>query len=232
MVAVPELPADPTFYASAIADAGYFEAVQLTSDDIARRTQYAANSARQSAAAQTTDLDGYLKSLEMVLKWGAVDAPSLKRAVQLTNKTNQFNLTTRRITDAEMAEICSDRHSICLQFRLIDKFGDNGLISIITGRLDPGSGQLEIDRWLMSCRVLGRGVENAALQILADQSRALGAVSLRGRYVPSAKNNMVRDHYMRLGFTLLEGHGDAGADWLLNLENALPASLAIKIEKE
>jgi FkbH-like protein len=212
MVSVPELPEDPTLYPATLADAGYFESLHLTQEDFGRAGQYQANAQRGSLLASATDLDGYLRSLEMRALWSRFDKVGQVRIVQLINKTNQFNLTTRRVADEEIAALIEDDRALTLQIRLTDTFGDNGIIAIVAGSFVPGTRDIRLDTWLMSCRVLGRGMEEETLNLVAEQATALGAERLIGVYRPTAKNGMVRDHYSRLGFTL------EGDDWVLPLD--------------
>jgi FkbH-like protein len=144
--------------------------------------------------------------------WGRFDKVGQARIVQLINKTNQFNLTTRRVTDEEIAALIEDDRALTLQIRLTDSFGDNGIIAIVIGVFEPGTRDIRLDTWLMSCRVLGRGMEEETLNLVAEQALALGADRLIGAYRPTAKNGMVRDHYARLGFD------QAGEDWVLALD--------------
>ncbi len=198
MVAVPELNDDPASYAATIADAGYFESVTISKEDLSRAAQYQANQARAAERGAATDLPAYLRGLEMRLIWKTFDRLGLSRIVQLINKTNQFNLTTKRYTEAEILDVMADDRAFGLQLRLLDRFGDNGIIAIVIGRLTGTDCQ--IDTWLMSCRVLGRGVEAATLNLIAAQAAAMGAERLIGTYIPTAKNAMVADHYQKLGF--------------------------------
>jgi FkbH-like protein len=216
MVAVPELPDDPALYPRAIAAAGYFEACSVTTEDRARTSLYSSNAERQALAAQATDLPGYLRSLEMNLFWGRFDEVNRQRIVQLINKTNQFNLTTRRYTDDDYSDVMNDGDAFGLHFRLTDRFGDNGIISVVIGRKVDGATVL-VDTWLMSCRVLGREVEQAVLGIVAARARELGAERLIGEYKPTARNEMVARHYERLGFRLLvrEPDGSSRAERVL-----------------
>jgi FkbH-like protein len=222
MVAVPELPDDPGLYAQTIADAGYFEAVTLTCEDLERGAQYQANLARESLKTSATDVEGYLRGLNMELRWSRFDRIGSRRIVQLINKTNQFNLTTRRTDEAAVLALIGDSRALTLQLRLLDQFGDNGIIAAVAGRFDDGTDDLKLDTWLMSCRVLGRGVEFAALNLIAEQARVLGAARLIGEYRPSAKNGMVREHYAGLGFDLLERSADGGTFWMLPLAGFQP----------
>ncbi len=206
MVAVPELPEDPSGYADRIAQAGYFEALAITPEDRARAGLYAANAERTLAAAEAADLPSYLAGLAMRLVWRPFDAVGLARIVQLVNKTNQFNLTTRRITEDEARGLIDDPDAVALQVRLVDRLGDNGMIGIVIARRD-GSDAFVVETWLMSCRVLGRGVEAAMLAVLAGAVAERGGRALIGLYRPSPKNAMVAGHYPGLGFTPLEPDG-------------------------
>ena len=222
MVAVPELPEDPTFYAATIADAGYFEAVRITAEDRDRAGLYRQNAARDEALTSATDMDGYLRSLEMRAIWGRFDATNLPRIVQLINKTNQFNLTTQRTTDAAIQTAIDDPSALTLQIRLLDQFGDNGIIAIVAGAADPATTTIRLHTWLMSCRVLGRGMELETLNLVVAQAKQLGASELIGEYRPTAKNGMVRNHYERLGFTRVEERADGTTTWSLDLSIFVP----------
>ncbi|MBV9860695.1 MAG: HAD family hydrolase [Alphaproteobacteria bacterium] len=226
-VAVPEVPDDPALVPQALADAGYFEAVAVTDDDRVRTSQYQSNKARESLKASATDLDGYLRGLDMRLVWRRFDRPGLQRTVQLINKTNQFNLTTRRYTEDEVLAVMEDRNAFGLQLRLIDRFGDNGVIAIVIGRKN-GTDVL-IDTWLMSCRVLGRQVEATTLNLVAAAARRLGGKRLLGEYLPTRKNAMVRDHYAKLGFEVIEARQDGGSMAALDLDDFAPARSFIEV---
>jgi FkbH-like protein len=221
-VAVPELPADEALWPFALAAAGYFETTAFTSDDAARARTYAANAERTAALDSATDMAGYLKGLRMALTGGRVTDAQLPRVVQLINKTNQFNLTTRRRDDATVRQLITERDTIALHFSLTDRFGDNGLVSVIIARPDQAlpNGNLLIDTWLMSCRVLGRNAEAAALSVLLDAAANCGATSLIGEYRPTPKNGLVRHHYAGLGFEEISppSNATAGATfWRLNI---------------
>ncbi len=230
MVAVPEVSDDPTTYPQTIADAGYFEAVAITEEDRERTSQYQGNRARAALMASTTDLGGYLRGLEMELIWRPFDRIGLQRIVQLINKTNQFNLTTRRTTEAEVQALMEDPRGFGLQLRLLDRFGDNGIIAIVIGRMLDGA-DLLIDTWLMSCRVLGRQVEPTTLNLIAAEARRLGAKRLIGEYVPTAKNAMVKDHYVRLGFTVIDSDATGASRAMLDLAGFTPAATFIDVKK-
>jgi len=214
MVAVPELPDDPALFARALADAGYFEGIRITEEDRERTRQYQVNAERSVLLAESADLPTYLRGLEMKLVWKEFDAVGLQRIVQLINKTNQFNLTTKRYNEADIRAIMEDPDAFGLQLRLIDRYGDNGVIAIVIGK--RRNDEVAIDTWLMSCRVLGRQVEEATLGLIADATARLGAERIVGEYSPTAKNAMVRDHYLKLGFTHVESLGSGGTRWELD----------------
>lgn len=228
MVGVPELPEDPGLFAQTIADAGYFEAVALTGEDLDRGAQYQANLARETLKNDATDVESYLRGLNMELRWSPFDRVGSQRIVQLVNKTNQFNLTTRRTEEAAVLALIGDPRALTLQLRLLDGFGDNGVIAVVAGRFADGTSDLRLHTWLMSCRVLGRQVETATLNVIACQARVLGASRLIGEYVRSAKNGMVREHYAKLGFDLLERSADGSTSWALALSDFQPRPTFIR----
>jgi FkbH-like protein len=201
-VGVPELPEDVANYAARVAEAGYFETISFTADDASRNRAYALNEERRAALEQASDMDGYLRGLAMTMTVRNVRPAELSRVTQLINKTNQFNLTTRRYTEAAIEQMANEPMAIAVSARLRDKFGDNGLISVILARPDPALPRYEllIDTWLMSCRVLGRQVEEAVLDVIAMEALHRGVRALVGEYRPSGRNGMVADHYAKLGF--------------------------------
>jgi len=230
MVAVPEVSDDPATFAQTLADAGYFEAVAVTEEDRVRTDQYQGNRQRDQLKASATDLDAYLRSLEMQLLWRRFDQIGLQRTVQLINKTNQFNLTTRRYSEEDVVAVIDDPRAFGLQLRLIDRFGDNGIIAIVIGKMQ-GDNDLLIDTWLMSCRVLGRQVEPTTLNLVAGAAKRLGARRLIGEYLPTKKNGMVKDHYQKLGFTVIEQGGDGSSRSVLELPTFVPASTFIDVRE-
>jgi FkbH-like protein len=228
LTAVPELPDDPAFYPRILAAAGYFEAVSFSQEDRERAAYYQANAERAAALAATDDIDGYLRSLEMVCEIGRVGPLTRQRVAQLINKSNQFNLTTRRYSEQEVQAMEANPAKHLIQVRLKDSFGDNGIISVIIA--DKSAKAWEIDTWLMSCRVLGRRVEEAVLDHLVQVARSTGAESLIGRYIPTAKNRMVAEHYRKLGFELDESQDDGETLWRLDMEKAVRPELPMRIE--
>ena len=228
LVGVPELPEDPALYPRAIGAAGYFEAVAFSTEDRHRADYYHANAERAAALSATGDLCDYLASLDMVCSIGRVGPLSRSRVAQLINKSNQYNLTTRRYSEAEVALAENDREQHAIQIRLVDRFGDNGIISVIIANKEDK--EWTIDTWLMSCRVLGRRVQEAALVHLAAAAVSEGAKRILGRYIPSARNRMVAGHYQSLGFTLVDTAADGTTEWRLELAKYEPPVLPIRIE--
>ncbi len=231
MVAVPEVPDDdPARVPGVLADAGYFESLGITADDLKRGAQYQDNRARDGLRAAATDMEGYLRALDMRLVWNRFDSLGQARVVQLINKTNQFNLTTRRHQDADVAAVAADPQAFGLQLRLLDRFGDNGMIAVVIGRLTAPD-TVTIDTWLMSCRVLGRGVERTTLNVVAAQARALGAARLVGEYLPTGRNGMVREHYDRLGFAPLTDGPSGARTAVLDLTAFTPQTTLIHLSE-
>lgn len=228
LVAVPELPDDPSLFPRMLMAAGYFEAVAFTHDDRERAGMYQANAARVASVQASGDIDSYLASLDMVCTIRLVDGTSRARVAQLINKSNQYNLTTRRYTEAQVEAMEDDPKRHFSQLRLVDKFGDSGIICVlVANRL----GQTwDIDTWLMSCRVLGRRLQEAALAHLVGAARADGAERLVGRYLPSPKNAMVREHYRKLGFALTEEADNGATSWTLDLTDYAPPELPMAID--
>ncbi len=226
MVAVPELPEDPESYVSCLANAGYFEAIEITGEDRERTQLYRANASREALRQTSTDLGSYLRGLEMQLLCSSFDELGFNRIVQLIGKTNQFNLTTQRYTEADVRAIMRNPSALTMQLRLTDIHGDNGVIGIVIGVRHAET--LNIENWLMSCRVLGREVEQATLNLLCARASAMGCSRLLGVYRPSAKNVLVREHYGRLGFTLLESMDDGSTRWILPLHKYIERPTPIR----
>ena len=220
MVSVPELPEDVAGYVSCLAAAGYFEAVAFTIEDQKRAEQYAANASRAAELQSANSMEEFLAGLAMATTFGPVRDVDISRVAQLINKTNQFNTTTRRYSLDEVTRFCTDPACLVLQFRLIDRLGDNGLVSAMILRRDSKEADVfDIDTWIMSCRVFGRELEFEAMNIAVEAVRSAGARILRGEYIPTAKNAVIKDLYSSLGYTVLTEPGsDAGTTrWQLSL---------------
>jgi FkbH-like protein len=228
-VAVPELGADPALYPRHVMAGGYFEALVFLDEDRQRVEQYQANAKRASLQSQARDLDAYLNSLEMVMTVSPFDKAGRSRITQLINKSNQFNLTARRYTEAEVEQLGDDPDTLTFQIRLADSFGDNGMISVII--LRKTDKQWSIDTWLMSCRVLGRGVERAALNEIVAHVGQAGGTHIAGLYRPTDRNEMVAEHYRKLGFALEETQSDGSTCWSLSVNGYQPARIHMKVIK-
>ncbi len=228
-VAVPELPPNPALYGRTLLAAGYFEAVAFSEEDRKRADFYEENAKRVALASEVGDLAGYLASLKMRIGFRPFDPTGRSRVTQLINKSNQFNLTTRRYTELEVAEIEADPSCFTLQVRLADVFGDNGVISVVICR-PRSAAEWEIDTWLMSCRVLGRGVEQMMLNEILRQARNKGIERLIGVYLPTQRNGLVRDHYAKLGFRLVFEDASGVTTWELPADSEI-ATPAMEVER-
>jgi FkbH-like protein len=215
-VAVPEMPADPALYARTLSAAGYFEAGVFSQEDLRRADYYAGNARRAALQKQVGDIREYLASLNMEIVFQPFDETGRARITQLINKSNQFNLTTRRYTEAEVARVEIDPTCFAMQVRLSDTLGDNGMISVVICRATSAN-EWEIDSWLMSCRVLGRCVENMVLRELLEHAAARKIRRLIGTYSPTDRNKLVEQHYSKLGFTLQEERADGTTIWHLEV---------------
>lgn len=230
-VALPELPSDPSWYPWFLASAGYFEALSFSEEDRLRVESYASDAKRAAVLARTGDLGDYLKSLGMKMRAGPFDAKNRPRITQLINKTNQFNLTTRRYTEAEVTAMEDAPGVHTLQVRLGDSFGDFGMIGVAIARQpDAAEPTWMIDTWLMSCRVLGRKVEEAMLAQIVAAARAAGISRIEGLYRPTPKNGMVKDHYTKLGFSSVEERADGECVFALDVSAYEAPELPIEIE--
>ena len=214
--AVPEMGEQPERFIRAIDRMGYFEVTELSADDGARTEMYRQNAARSRLESTFADYGAYLRSLEMRAEILPFSPMYFSRIAQLTNKSNQFNLTTRRFTQAEIQAMAEDERYVTLYGKLSDKFGDNGVVSVVIGEIKED--RLDIILWLMSCRVLKRDMEYAMMDALAGRCQALGLRTVRGYYFPTAKNGMVRDFYAKQGFDKIEDAPDGSTAWRLELD--------------
>ena len=218
-VAVPELPDDPAFYARVLSAAGYFELVTFSSEDLKRADFYQDNARRINLQKQSTDIEDYLASLKMVITFQPFDETGRPRITQLINKSNQFNLTTKRYTEPEVAAAEKDPTCFTLQVRVADIFGDNGMISVAICRKRDAD-VWEIDTWLMSCRVIGRRIEDTVLREIVDHAKRAGIHKLAGTYIPTGRNQLVVRHYEKLGFRRIGERPDGTTAWELDVDSA------------
>ena len=226
--AVPEMGERPEYFIRAIDRMGCFEVTELSADDGARHEMYRQNAARSRLESAFADYGEYLRSLEMRAEICPFSPMYFSRIAQLTNKSNQFNLTTRRFTQGEIQSMAEDSRYVTLYGRLADKFGDNGVVSVAAGEIRGDS--LDIILWLMSCRVLKRDMEYAMMDQLVRRCRELGIRTLVGYYFPTAKNDMVREFYAGQGFTRISQEQDGSTVWRLDLENYEKKNHVITIE--
>jgi len=228
-VSVPDIGDDITEYIAYIDKSGYFEPIALLEDDTQRNKYYEDNKKRLVEEAQYQTYDEFLLSLDMSAEIKSFSPVYLDRITQLTNKTNQFNLTTKRYTFAEIESMANSEKYITLYGKLTDKFGDNGLISIIIGELK--NNECHVDLWLMSCRVLKRGMEEAMLDALVKEAKQSNIKTIIGYYYKSAKNSMVLDMYEKFGFSLKEQDNE-DTIWELDIESYENKQKNIKVNDE
>ena len=230
VIAVPELPDDAAYYVRCIANSGYFEANTFTAEDQQRAVQYAANIERESLQNASQDMDDFLRSLDMSVVYGPMTALELGRVTQLFNKTNQFNTTTRRYTAEEITALSYDPKVYVLQFRLTDRFGDNGLVSaIILSNKGDVADILEIENWVMSCRVFGRQLEYEIMNIVVESAKSRGINEIRANFIPTKKNSVINGLFEKLGFSCEKNDKDNNITrWIMRLVDYInkPTSIA------
>lgn len=198
-------------YIQVLDHAGYFEVTNLSADDAKRNQMYKENAERQKLEQSFSDYGEYLNSLDMKGTIKGFAPIYMERIAQLTNKSNQFNLTTKRYTRAEIEEVADSDAYIDLYGKLEDKFGDNGVVSVVIGHKEQDI--LHMDLWIMSCRVLKRDMEFAMMDELVAQSCKAGIRTIRGYYYPTAKNKMVREFYQLMGFTKVSEDEEGNTTW-------------------
>jgi FkbH-like protein len=210
----------PERYINTLDRSGFFEVTQFSADDLSRNEMYKANAERAKQQASFADYGDYLRSLEMKGEIKPFAPIYMSRIAQLTNKSNQFNLTTLRCTQADIEKYGADSNYITLYGKLEDKFGDNGVVSVVFGHVDENDKILfHIDLWLMSCRVLKRDMEFAMMDSLVAECKARGIRKIRGYYYPTAKNKMVKDFYALHNFTKTSEDAEGNAVWERGIED-------------
>ena len=227
-VIVPELPEDPGLYVRALSELNLFETASHSALDEQRGALYREQEKREADRSRFGTLDDYLKSLETTARVARFEQPELARIAQLLQRSNQFNLTTRRHSEAECAAMMRDATN-CYPFSITvrDRFGDFGLINIVI--LRRAGAVLEVDTFVMSCRVLQRGVEQLAMNRVFEHARRTGCEAVLGRYIPTAKNAMVKDFYPRFGFHHVATAPEAeGSTWRLDVDEYVPREVHIR----
>ncbi len=200
-------------YIRVLDHSGFFEVTNLSADDAVRNQMYQENAKRMQLQQNFDNYDEYLKSLEMQAVIRPFEPIYIERIAQLTNKSNQFNLTTKRYTSTEIESVAASDSYIDLYGKLTDKFGDSGVVSVVIGEIQGES--LHIDLWIMSCRVLKRDMEYAMMDELVEQSRQAGVKVIKGYYYPTAKNRMVQNFYELQGFTKTHEDSQGNTEWEL-----------------
>lgn len=226
-VTAPEI-GRPEDYIRVLDRGGYFEVTSLSDDDRKRNEMYQANLKREQQQASFADYADYLRSLEMTGVVRPFEPVYMGRIAQLTNKSNQFNLTTQRFTQAQIEQMAADEKYITLYGKLADKFGDNGVVSVVIAEKNGDCAHIRL--WLMSCRVLKRDMELAMLDGLAERCLAEGISTLYGYYYPTAKNNMVREFYGQLGFERISEDEAGNTGWKLSLTGYENKNHVIEVE--
>jgi|SRR5579863_5132827 FkbH-like protein len=205
-VIVPDLPEDPADYVSAVSALNLFETTSFSAEDVNRGELYRIEAHRREAQAAFASAEEFLRSLEMRIEVARFDSFHLPRIAQLIQRSNQFNLTTHRYSEAQCQALMNDPGVLPLYAKLADRLGDHGLIGLVV--LEPVGDDLVIRDWLMSCRVLARGVEQYLMNTVVNEARKRNLATIRGEYIRTAKNQMVEDFYSRFGFLKTEGHAD------------------------
>ena len=215
-VAVPEI-GTPEQYIRVLDHAGFFEVTSLSEDDRKRNEMYKANIERERQQQNFGDYREYLQSLKMKGTIKPFEAVYMARIAQLSNKSNQFNLTTKRYTQSDIERFAADDHYITRYGKLEDKFGDNGVVSVVIGRKDSQEKVLHLELWLMSCRVLKRDMEYAMMDSMVQACQSCGIGTMMGYYYPTAKNAMVREFYDMMGFTRIHEAEDGSTTWQFDI---------------
>ena len=221
-ITVPELPPDPADYLEYLYTLNLFETASFSTEDQNRTSQYQVQAQRSSFQTSFTNENDFLKNLQMKSEVQPFNSFSVPRVAQLSQRSNQFNLRTIRYTEADIEMLLKNPAYHTFSFTLTDLYGDNGLIALVILRQENNQ-TLFIENWLMSCRVLKRGMEQFTLNFIAEFAQEKGYTYLKGEYLPTPKNEMVKDHYKKLGFDSADGK------WLLNLTEYQPMPCFITI---
>jgi FkbH-like protein len=229
-VTVIQLPADPVDYAGTVRASPVFERLTLSAEDLRRTTVYAAQTERAEAARRFASKEDFYRFLDQDAEIARVAPDTIARVSQLTQKTNQFNLTTRRYTEQQIADIAAAPDHQVLALRVRDRYGDQGIVGVAITR-DQGD-ECHVDTFLLSCRVIGRTVETAFLSYLAQSAWSRQRRTLVGRLIPTRKNEPAREFYARHGFRLHAEDGE-GSSWVLDLESGrvqCPEWITLRVE--
>jgi FkbH-like protein len=228
-VTVIDVPTDPTRYTAALDDSGAFDHLVITSEDRSRARLYQDDARRRDLERTAASPEDFLRTLGMRVTIGPVDAQTRTRVVQLLGKTNQFNVTTRRHSEAELEALLGSAGAVGLWMRVADRYGDNGLVGVaIAVPAEPAAPDTyRLDSFVMSCRVLGRQVEHALLDAVCRRARAAGAHTLLGEFLPTRKNAVASRFFADTGFSPVEDRADW---WTLDLRQDRAAPALFEIE--
>lgn len=228
-VCAPEI-GSPEQYISVLSHSGFFEVTAFSEDDLKRTAMYEQNAKRIALQKTFGNYRDYLLSLEMRAVIRPFEPVYMARITQLTNKSNQFNLTTRRYTQEQIEQTALDENYITLYGKPEDKFGDNGVVSVVIGRMQEK--ELHIELWLMSCRVLKRDMEFAMMDVLAAKAAERHMEVIRGYYYPTAKNKMVENFYEIQGFEKIREDDSGNTEWRFDLSKKyVQKNTVIKVEE-
>ena len=228
-VIVPELPEDPAEYVRCLTELNLFETTSYSALDAGRAELYRVDAQRKLAERSFVNAEDHLKSLEMKIVCQRFEPFHLPRIVQLLQRSNQFNLLTRRFNQVQCEAFMRDTENwLPIYLSLRDKYGDNGIIGVIVGRVEPQV--LSIEEWVMSCRVLARGVEQFAMNYMVAEARERGLQIIKARYVPTAKNGMVKNFFGGMGFRQVSESADGVIDWDLETSAYQPGVHFIEVD--
>lgn len=228
-VRVLEMPEDPSFFSKTIEKAFLFETPHFTPEDLKRSEYYQIETKRREFEQKVTDFDSYLSSLEMIATVSSYELCDVARISQLFNKSNQFNLCTRRYTEEQIRKLIGNPEIVSVQIRLQDRFGDHGLISMAHA-VQIGKKLLRLENWVMSCRVLKRGVEHLMCNLIVSEAKQRGMESVEFDYYPTSKNVLVKDLYQQLGLQKAFNLDSGGSRWRIDIFNYKPFSVHIRMD--
>lgn len=228
-ITVPDLPEDPAEYVPYLRRLNLFETTSYSGEDSKRTKQYQTEAKRVEFKKSFESVNGYLESLNMISEVESFKEFYIPRIAQLTQRSNQFNFRTIRYTEEDIERMKSSDEYLTLYFTLEDKFGDNGLISVlILKKKDKET--LFIDTWIMSCRVLKRGMEDFVINNLVELAKKQGYTKIIGEYIPTPKNKLVKDLYKECGFSKIETDDDGNDSWILDVNSYTKREVYIKMK--
>lgn len=227
-VSVPNID-KPENYIRVLDHSGYFEVTTLSQEDMKKTEMYHAKAEANKAKATFSNYGEYLDSLEMTAEVSDFKPLMIQRIAQLTNKSNQFNLTTLRCTEDDIKRMQDGSDYLCLCGRLTDKFADNGIVTVIVGKIEDK--KLILVLWLMSCRVLKRDLENTMLFTIVEVAKKNGIDEIIGDYYPTQKNGMVKDFYQTMGFKKLDEDSEGNTRWILKVDDYTGQIRHMKVEQ-